>query len=233
MGRIKKVATERHTVTLSPFVRDFVQRAVVTPLHHLPAHLNSFPQHWPLPRGDLYHWIPVLDRFDHIIEIFNKEYGLSEGPQTQPFARTLLELGDYVEGCDYPQGGADTQELESNGVSAEGDRELIEAILHFSRILLEHCGNRSLYASSSHINDLLHTTSLSLLRLCLKLSLRLAQRYQVARFKNGIHLRRHLFSPTITISILTICTRYRFPSQNLLESYPASHRRRAKAKTRL
>jgi E3 ubiquitin-protein ligase HUWE1 len=185
MGRIRKVATERHTVTLSPFVRDFVKQTVVTPLHHLPAHLNSFPQHWPLPRGDLYHWIPVLDRFDHIIEIFNKEYSLNEGPQTQPFAQRVLERGDYEEGCDYPRGGADAQELESNGWSAEGDRELIEPIIHFSRILLEHCGNRSLYASSAHINDLLHTTSPGLLHLCLKLSLRLAQRYQVARYKNA------------------------------------------------
>lgn len=170
--------------TLSPFVKNFVKRATEIPLYQLPALLDSFPQHWPLPRGDLYHWIPLLDRFDHILELFNQEYALNEGPQIQPFERRLLQKGDAEQNMPYPSTGGSAEELGKVGYSGEGDRELIEAILTFSRILLEHCGNRSLYASSSHINDLLHTTSLSLLRLCLKLSLRLAQRYQVARFKN-------------------------------------------------
>lgn len=184
MGRIKKAATERHTSTLSPFVRDFVQRAIETPLHQLPAHLSTFPQQWPLPRGDLYHWIPLLDRFDHVLELFNSEYALTEGPQTQPFERRLLHKGDGEEGMPYPSIGAKDEELDAAAFSGEGDRELIETVLHFTRVLLEHCGNRSLYASSTHVNDLLHTTSLTLLQQCLKLSLRLAQRYQVARYKN-------------------------------------------------
>ena len=184
MGRIKKAATERHIATVSPFIQEFVKRATETPLQRLPSELDAFPQHWPFPRGDLYHWIPLLDRFDHIIELFNKEYGLNEGPQAQPFERRLLKRGDAEEGQPYPLVGAQPEELDKLGYSSEGDRELVEAVLHFTRILLEHCGNRSLYASSTQINDLLHTTSLSLLRLCLKLGLRLAQRYQVARYKN-------------------------------------------------
>lgn len=184
MGRIKKVATERHTATLSPFVDDFVKHSTELPLHQLPAHLEAFPQHWPLPRGDLYHWIPLLDRFDHVLELFNKEYALNNGPQTQPFERRLLEKGDAEENMPYPAVGGQTHELDAAGYSSEGDRELVEAVLRFTRLLLEHCGNRSLYASSTHINDLLHTTSLSLLQLCLRLGLRLAQRYQVARYKN-------------------------------------------------
>lgn len=170
--------------TLSPFVKDFVKRATEVPLLQLPALLDTFPQYWPLPRGDLYHWIPLLDRFDHILELFIKEYALNEGPQMQPFERRLLQRGDAEEGMPYPSTGATSEELDGQGYTEEGDRELIQSTLHFTRILLEHCGNRSLYASSTHINDLLHTTSLSLLRQCLKLSLRLAQRYQVARYKN-------------------------------------------------
>ncbi|CAK4034680.1 related to HECT [Lecanosticta acicola] len=184
MGRIKKAATERHMATLSPFVKDFVKRATEVPLHRLPTLLDSFPQNWPLPRGDLYHWIPVLDRFDRILELFNKEYALNEGPQTQAFERRLLLKGDAEDSMPYPSGGGSVEVLDAAGYSSEGDRELVEAVLHFSRILLEHCGNRSLYSSSTHINDLLNTTSLSLLRRSLKLSLRLAQRYQVARYKN-------------------------------------------------
>ena len=184
MGRIKKVATERHTATLSPFVGDFVKECTEVPLHQLPAQLETFPQHWPLPRGDLYHWIPLLDRFDHVLELFNKEYALNEGPQTQPFERRVLEKGDAEENMPYPAAGGQAEELDAAGYTMEGDRELVEAVLRFTRLLLEHCGNRSLYASSTHINDLLHTTSLSLLQLCLRLGLRLAQRYQVARYKN-------------------------------------------------
>lgn len=185
MGRIKKVATERHTATLSPAVSEFVTQTTSVPLHQLPQKLAEFPQHWPFPRGDLYHWIPLLDRFDHVLELFNKEYALIEGPQTQPFERRLLQKGDAEEGLPYPANGAQPEELDTIGYSEEGDRELVESVVHFTRILLEHCGNRSLYASSGHINLLLHTTSLTLLRLCLKLALRLAQRYQVARYKNN------------------------------------------------
>lgn len=185
MGRIKKTPSERHTATISPAITEFVQSATTTPLHQLPSKLSSFPRLWPLPRGDLYHWIPLLDRFDHILELFNREYGLREGLQTQPFERRLLEKGDEEEGMPYPNTGAKKQELDASGYSEEGDRELVESIVYFTRLLLEHCGNRSLYASSGHINDLLHTTSLSLLKAALKLGLRLAQRYQVARYKNN------------------------------------------------
>nr|POE65976.1 e3 ubiquitin-protein ligase tom1-like [Quercus suber] len=185
MGRIKKVATDRHTATLSPAISDFVAAASSTPLHQLPAKLASFPQDWPFPRGDLYHWIALLDRFDHVLDLFNREYALTEGPQTQPFGSRLLLKGDAEEDLPYPATSPSSQELEAESFSEEGDRELIESIVNFTRILHEHCGNRSLYASSGHINTLLHTTSLSLLRLCLKLGLRLAQRFQVARYKNN------------------------------------------------
>lgn len=185
MGRIKKTPSERHTATISPAITQFVQEASRTPLHELPTKLAAFPRLWPLPRGDLYHWIALLDRFDHILELFNKEYALNEGPQTQPFERRLLEKGDGQEDMPYPSEGAQKQELDAHGFSEEGDRELVESIVSFTRILLEHCGNRSLYASSGHVNDLLHTTSLSLLKATLKLGLRLAQRYQVARYKNN------------------------------------------------
>ncbi|KAI7195788.1 putative E3 ubiquitin-protein ligase [Hortaea werneckii] len=185
MGRIKKVATERHNATLSPAVQEFVTQTASIPLHQLPQKLSEFPQHWPFPRGDLYHWIPLLDRFDHVLELFTKEYGLNEGPQTQPFERRLLQKGDGEEDTPYPSGGAQKQELDNLKYSEEGDRELIESVVQFTKVLLERCGNRSLYASSGHINDLLNTTSIGLLKPCLKLALRLAQRYQVARFKNS------------------------------------------------
>ena len=186
MGRIKRVATDRHTASLCSFISTYVQEAVSTPLHQLQAKLDSFPQPWPFPRGDVYHWIALLDRFDHILELFNREYALDQGPQQRPFERKLLLQGDAEDGMPYPSGGAQEAEVDSAGHASDGDRELVETILHFSRMLIERCGNRSLYASSSRINDLLQTTSLSLLRSALRLSLRLAQRFQAAKFKNGV-----------------------------------------------
>ncbi|KAK3070572.1 E3 ubiquitin-protein ligase tom1, partial [Teratosphaeriaceae sp. CCFEE 6253] len=188
MGKIKKVATERHTATLSPFVEEFVKQASstkTTPLHKLPQKLAEFPQQWPFPRGDLYHWIPLLDRFDHLLELFNKEYGLDDGPQTQPFVRRLLCKSDSDDEKPPEAGGPSEEELDAAGFSEEGDRDMVECVVHFTRVLHEHCGNRSLYASSGHINDLLNTASLSLVRVSLKLALRLAQRYQVARYKTS------------------------------------------------
>lgn len=184
MGKIKKAANERHAATVSPAVSEFVTSAVKLPLSKLPRHLRAFPQHWPFPRGDLYHWIPLLDRFDHILELFNKEYGLESGPQQVQFACKLLLQGDAEAGMPYEHLDVTEEKLRTAGYSSEGDKELVEVVLHFTRILLENCGNRSLYASSGHLNNLLHTASLSLLRSCLRLSLRLAQRYQVARYKN-------------------------------------------------
>lgn len=146
----------------------------------MPQHLATFPINWPFPRGDLYHWIPTFNRFDHILELFVKEYALDQGPQTQPFGNKLLGKGDGDS-----DGTATTptspEELAGCGLSDEGDRELIESILHFTRLLLERCGNRSLYASSTHLNHLLNTVSLTLLKATLRVTLRLAQRYHTSR----------------------------------------------------
>ncbi|KAJ1549678.1 hypothetical protein HK405_002707, partial [Cladochytrium tenue] len=55
-------------------------------------HLRSCPEHelplaatrladWPLPKSDFFHWIPVLDRFDSILEAAVAVAGLA-APQT-------------------------------------------------------------------------------------------------------------------------------------------------------
>ena len=77
------------------------------------------------------------------------------------------------------------------GFGPDGDRQLVEDILNFSRKLLENCGNRSLYASSERLGDLLNTTSLSLLSATLQLAARLAHRYYASRQK-GAQTSQHL-----------------------------------------
>ena len=87
--------------------------------------------------------------------------------------------------------GTSQKELDSLGYGQDGDRILIESILTFSRLLLENCGNRSLYNSSDRLGELLNTTDLSLLSHALQLAVRLAQRYHASR-QRGANTSQHL-----------------------------------------
>ena len=164
---------------------EFIKEVNLLPLHKLPNHLSSFPIRWPFPRGDLYHWIPVLDRFDTILEVFTREYAMVDQPQAVPFGRRLL-LRDTEYGPSEPAGRPSPptpEELDHIGFTEEGDRELVDQILYFTRVLLENCGNRSLYASSYHLSNLINSTSLCLIKTTLRLALRLAQRYHASRMR--------------------------------------------------
>ncbi|KAK6528468.1 hypothetical protein TWF281_009709 [Arthrobotrys megalospora] len=155
--RIKKTPSQKHEQTLSPFVRDFSTRAIELcdkeRRGELSAYLASFPSIWPFPRGDLYHWIALLNRFDEVLEELVTKYNLKAGPQLIPFET--------------------------------GDESLLIDIIDFSRLLIEECGNRSLYASSSFLNDLLNTVSYPLLVSVLRLGQKLAQRYHSSRSRTG------------------------------------------------
>ena len=116
-----------------------------------------------------------MNRFDEILERFVSRYGLDTGPQVRSFGVSQLLEGS---------GGANEDTLRELGFGPDGDRELVECILDFSRLLLEKCGNRSLYSSSDRLSDLLNTSSLSLLHGTLRVALCLAQRYR-DRLRSG------------------------------------------------
>ena len=158
-----------------------MSRAIALPISQLPLHLETFPRQWPFPRGDLYHWIPLFNRFDNILEQFILEYGLQAGPQARPFGRVLLVRGIAEENKVGTVTPTSDDELNALNFQPDGDRELVEFVLVFTRVLLENCGNRSLYNSSDRLGDLLNTTDLSLLRNTLHLAVRLAQRYYASR----------------------------------------------------
>ncbi|KAL6717333.1 E3 ubiquitin-protein ligase tom1 [Lecanora helva] len=215
MGRIKKAAGAKHEATVvtfprpcqcqlyefkeltfvsqSPAIAEFVAKASYLPISHLPAHLKSFPQRWPFPKGDLYHWIPLFNRFDRVLDQFSSEYGLHDGPQTRPFQRILLLKGVAEETKAESIQTTSDEELDVLHYASDGDRQLVEVILDFSRQLLENCGNRSLYSSSERLGDLLNTTSLSLLTTTLQLAVRLAQRYYASR-QRGANASQHMNS---------------------------------------
>ncbi|OJJ40648.1 hypothetical protein ASPWEDRAFT_102518 [Aspergillus wentii DTO 134E9] len=197
MGRIKKVASQKHEATISPYLSDFVSRATTIPIPELPSHLNTFNRIWPFPRGDLYHWINVLNHFDEILASVIEKYALNNGPQTQSFGRRVL-----VDSYTKDEGKTEDADAKVNalGYGPEGDRELVESILDFSRLLLEKCGNRSLYNSSERLGDLLNTTSLSLLHSTLRLALSLAQRYH-SRHRGGSHIQQSLLATHYNIDL--------------------------------
>ncbi len=143
------------------------------------------------PKGDLYHWIPLFNRFDNILDLFSSEYGLHDGPQTQSFGRRLLLRGVAEESKEGSIVTTSESELDTLRYGSDGDRQLIEDILDFSRLLLENCGNRSLYSSSERLGDILNTTSLSLLTTTLRLTVRLAQRYHASR-QRGANASQHM-----------------------------------------
>lgn len=191
MGRIKKEAGPKHDETLPPAIADFVSTASILPIPQLPQHFRSFPIRWEFPKGDVYHWIPLFNRFDNILEQFVREYGLNVGPQLRPFRCVLLLKGVAEEGDAAKVTPTSESELNVLGFGQDGDRQLVEDILNFSRKLLENCGNRSLYASSERLGDLLNTTSLTLLSATLQLAARLAHRYYASRQK-GAQTSQHL-----------------------------------------
>ena len=90
----------------------------------------------------------------------------------------LLNKGAPVEyGSDQAW---DMDQLAELGYGQDGDRQLIVAVLKFTKMLLEHCGNRSIYASSAHLNDLLNTTYLDVVYATLEVGVELARRYQAS-----------------------------------------------------
>ncbi|KAL2861423.1 hypothetical protein BJX68DRAFT_260250 [Aspergillus pseudodeflectus] len=199
MGRIKKVAGQKHEATLSPFLADFIARATTISFPELPSHLRTFPRIWSWVRGDLYNWIPVLNKFDGLLASVIEKYGLSDGPQTIPFDQRYLVECYTIEDPKLDSRDIQTK-LAALGYGPDGDRELLEAVLDFSRLLLEKCGNRSLYNSSERLGELLNTTSLSLLQSTLRLSLSLAQRYH-SRHRGGSHLQQSLLATHYNIDL--------------------------------
>ncbi|KAH9898730.1 hypothetical protein F4778DRAFT_193863 [Xylariomycetidae sp. FL2044] len=177
MGRITKPLLPKQKETFSSWLQTYVEEATNAPLPLLPKILENFPSRWPFPRGDLYHWIPLLNRFDDILESFCTTYKLNQGPQARDIGCEVLLKHDWT--VDANKGSKENQ-LVDLGYGDDGDKILVVAILKFTQMLLDHCGNRSIYASSSHLNDLLNSTDFEIICATLGVGVELAQRYQAS-----------------------------------------------------
>lgn len=165
------------TFEQSKYTSQFIHDVSTVPLCELSGLIQSFPRGWPFPRGDLHVWISALDRFDEILESFISVYKLKDGPQYLPFGSELLLRSTDSE---EPSHANNQQTVSKPFLGEEADLELIKTILGFSALLLENCGNRSLYNSGEHLNQLLNSTSLSLVNSTLEVSVCLAQRYHAS-----------------------------------------------------
>ncbi|KAK5815411.1 hypothetical protein F5H01DRAFT_279335, partial [Linnemannia elongata] len=133
-------------------IRNLIKTLKECPEAELAAHIEANPE-WTWPRGDLFHWVGVLNRFDEILDTLCKTHDMKK-PQPKELS--------------------------------PADRRLTLAILSFSRLLLESCTNRNLYASYEQLNDLLNTRDLDILESCLRLLLRPAQRHSAQRSARSI-----------------------------------------------
>ncbi|KAG0374236.1 hypothetical protein BGX24_010655 [Mortierella sp. AD032] len=149
--KIKKAPVKKLAVPPPP-IRTLIKTLKESPEAELAAHIEATPE-WTWPRGDLFHWVGVLNRFDEILDTLCKTHDMKK-PQPKEFS--------------------------------PADRRLTLAILSFSRLLLESCTNRNLYASYEQLNDLLNTRDLDILESCLRMLLRPAQRHSAQRSARSI-----------------------------------------------
>ncbi|KAI8602492.1 hypothetical protein EDD21DRAFT_320345 [Dissophora ornata] len=149
--KIKKTPVKKLAVPPLP-IRNLIKTLKECPEAEI-ATLVEANSEWTWPRGDLFHWVGVLNRFDEILDNICKSHDMKK-PQPKEFT---------------PE-----------------ERRLVLAILSFSRLLLESCTNRNLYASYEQLNDLLHTRDLDVLESCLRLLLRPAQRHSAQRSAKSI-----------------------------------------------
>ncbi|KAJ1770309.1 E3 ubiquitin-protein ligase tom1, partial [Coemansia sp. RSA 1843] len=146
MTKIKKFQHKRHNYPPQEiqWLREQLEDTPVNNIHNV---LEPYRE-WPFVRGDLYHWITVLNRFDDILADITEKYELHS-----------LQKTEF---------DPDTQKT-------------LVAILHFSRLLMENCVNRSLYSSVEYLDCLLYTNDPEVLEATLRVLVRSAPRWSYHR----------------------------------------------------
>ncbi|WBW74340.1 HECT-type ubiquitin-protein ligase E3 Ptr1 [Schizosaccharomyces osmophilus] len=87
--RITKSPSKNPNSQPPPWVLEFIkeiQNENTCPFEKVASLCSDFrKREWTYPRGDLYSWIPVLNRFDAILEKMVEDYGLKTKVQSRPF----------------------------------------------------------------------------------------------------------------------------------------------------
>ncbi|KAJ2238518.1 E3 ubiquitin-protein ligase tom1, partial [Coemansia sp. RSA 455] len=89
MARIKKLSHKRLSFPPQE-IQTLREQLETTSSANIHGVVLSYTD-WPFARGDLYHWIGVLNRFDDILANVCEEHGLS-GFQTKAFDRDTQRM---------------------------------------------------------------------------------------------------------------------------------------------
>lgn len=84
--------TEPHSYILQPRpLRDLIKSLESEPEDQIPIQVDKLKE-WTYPRGDLFHWTAVLNRFDNILLRICNEYKLMEvqAREFDPSTKRLL-----------------------------------------------------------------------------------------------------------------------------------------------
>ncbi|EPY50204.1 HECT-type ubiquitin ligase E3 Ptr1 [Schizosaccharomyces cryophilus OY26] len=151
--RITKSPPKNQYSQPPPWVLEFIkeiQNEETCPIEKVASLCSDFrKREWAYPRGDLYSWIPVLNRFDAILEKIVEDYELKNKVQARPFDSLIFTV-------------------------------LLE-VLKFSTYLLKHCANRSIYNSTTYLEQLLNSSDLEILDATLALLLHIVQKATISR----------------------------------------------------
>ncbi|KAI8817902.1 uncharacterized protein EV422DRAFT_196979 [Fimicolochytrium jonesii] len=82
MARIKR-SPHKRVAALPAAVSAYISTLAEAPEADIPRHVNEV-EVWPFPKTDFHHWIPVLNRFDSILETLNDQYDMKH-MQSKPF----------------------------------------------------------------------------------------------------------------------------------------------------
>ncbi|KAK9454511.1 hypothetical protein V1511DRAFT_517796 [Dipodascopsis uninucleata] len=92
--KIKKSPSSVKRLTHMPLsLKEYIAKLESCPLEELPTQIRSSGISWDQPRGDLHHWITVLNRFDDILEDAVTKSGLKSNlPTSYTFSEKDEEL---------------------------------------------------------------------------------------------------------------------------------------------
>ncbi|TPX49618.1 hypothetical protein SeLEV6574_g01357 [Synchytrium endobioticum] len=164
MAKIKKQLPRRLAPAPSAVMRciDLLTSASDEELVNISKQLHT----WCHPKSDFYHWIPVLNRFDSILES-----AMPSATKDKPYTVASDGFGP--------------------GESGTPTKDILIAVLNITKHLWETCTNRNLYNSFEHLIELLNTRDLDILTAALRLMLRPAQRISAQRSMRSTLLAAH------------------------------------------
>lgn len=160
--QIKKAAPKK-LLPPSNDVKLVIETIAKCPESDIPKYISHHSD-WKFPRGDLFHWVKVLDRFDTLLENHCKKYGLNKGLQKEDFQQCdkeqLVSLLSFsrllLENCTNRNIYNSLEHL--NHLLNSTDMEILLLNLHLIlRPAQKHQSQRSYRATLSSMNDRLIT----------------------------------------------------------------------------